>query len=228
LQLNILYEDNHLVAVNKQPGHIVQGDKTGDEPLSEKVKQYIKEKYNKPGAVFLGVIHRLDRPVSGVVLFARTSKSLQRMNEVFRNREVNKIYWAIVSPPPAQPEARLVHYLIKNEASNKSKAHEKAVPHALKSELEYKILSVSDRYTLLEVNPLTGRHHQIRAQLAAIGCHIKGDLKYGAPRSNKDASICLHARKLEFTHPVTDQPVTITAAPPSDPLWDHFNRLFPS
>jgi 23S rRNA pseudouridine1911/1915/1917 synthase len=228
LSLSILYEDNHLIAVNKQPGHIVQGDKTGDEPLSEKVKALIKEKYAKPGAVFLGVIHRLDRPVSGVILFARTSKALERMNEVFRSRQVTKTYWAIVSPPPSRPEAHLVHYMIKNEANNKSRAYETEVKNASKSELDYKMLASSDRYTLLEVNPLTGRHHQIRAQLSAIGCHIKGDLKYGAPRSNKDGSICLHARNLKFIHPVSGEHISITAPPPEDPLWNHFEAQFPS
>ena len=226
MQLKILYEDNHLVAVNKLPGDIVQGDKTGDIPLSEKVKAYIKEKYQKPGAVFLGVIHRLDRPVSGVVLFARTSKSLERMNEIFRNRQVTKTYWAVVDPPPAQNEGHLVHYMIKNEANNKSKAYEKEVKNSLRSELYYKTLAASDRYTLLEVTPITGRHHQIRAQLAAIGCHIKGDLKYGAPRSNRDASIHLHARRLEFTHPVSGNPNVITAPVPEDQLWNYFEGLF--
>jgi 23S rRNA pseudouridine1911/1915/1917 synthase len=226
--LSVLYEDNHLIAVNKLPGEIVQGDKTGDEPLSEKVKRYIGAKYAKPGAVFTGVIHRLDRPVSGVILFARTSKALERMNEMFRQREVTKTYWAVVAPPPAIPNGHLVHFLLKNEATNKSKAHLKEVPHSLRSELEYQTLASSDRYTLLEVNPLTGRHHQIRAQLAAIGCHIKGDLKYGSPRSNKDGSIHLHSRRLSFVHPVAKTPLTITAPPPSDPVWNYFSNLFPA
>ncbi|HEX5003461.1 MAG TPA: RNA pseudouridine synthase [Bacteroidia bacterium] len=225
VSLEILYEDNHLIAVNKSPGEIVQGDKTGDEPLCEKVKSWIKEKYSKPGAVFLGVIHRLDRPVSGIVIFAKTSKGLARMNEQFRNREVSKTYWAVVSPPPEKTESVLIHYLIKNESTNKSKAHIKEVNGSSKSELHYKVMGTSDRYTLLEVNPVTGRHHQIRAQLAAIGCSIKGDLKYGSPRSNRDASIHLHARKLTFNHPVSGEPVVITATPPSDPVWNYFSSL---
>jgi len=220
----ILFEDNHLIAVNKKPGEIVQGDKTGDEPLSERVKKYIKEKYKKPGEVFLGTIHRIDRPVSGVVLFARTSKALERMNELFREREVNKIYWAVVKNAPAEVEGHLVNYLIKDEAKNKSRAYDEPRKGALKCELDYKMLKKSDRYALLEIYPLTGRHHQIRVQLSKINCPIKGDLKYGSERSNPDGSIHLHARRLNFNHPVTKLPVEIIASPPSgDPLWSFFS-----
>jgi 23S rRNA pseudouridine1911/1915/1917 synthase len=218
-ELEILYEDNHLIAINKKAGDIVQGDKTGDEPLSEKVKKYIAEKFQKPGAVFLGTIHRLDRPVSGVVIFARTSKALERMNELFRNRKVEKTYWAIVQQPPDPPSGKLVHFLIKDESKNKSRASESDKNGGLRCELEYKIINRSDRYTLVEVNPLTGRHHQIRVQLSTIGAVIKGDLKYGAKRSNPDGSISLHARKLEFEHPVTKENMVIIAPVPDDTLW---------
>lgn len=217
--IEILYEDNHLIAVNKRSGDIVQGDKTGDKPLSEKIKEYIKVKYNKPGDVFLGVIHRLDRPVSGVVLFARTSKALERMNEQFRERNTEKIYWAIVQDAPENPAAKLIHYLTKDEAKNKSRAYNEERKGALKCELDYKIIARSDRYTMLEVHPVTGRHHQIRVQLSAIGAIIKGDLKYGAKRSNPDGSICLHARMLSFFHPVTKEKIVITAPVPQDNLW---------
>ena len=223
--LEILYEDNHLIAVNKRSGDIVQGDKTGDMPLSDKVKDYIKAKYTKPGEVFLGVIHRLDRPVSGVVLFARTSKALERMNEQFRERHTDKIYWAIVQDAPESPEGKLIHFLIKDESKNKSRAYTDERKGALRCELDYKFLSQSDRYTLLEVHPVTGRHHQIRVQLSSIGAIIKGDLKYGAKRSNPDGSICLHARKLSFNHPVTKEPVSITAPVPGDNLWQAFACL---
>ena len=215
----ILYEDNHLIAVNKKTGDIVQGDKTGDEPLGEEVKRYIKEKYNKPGEVFLGVIHRIDRPVSGVVLFARTSKALERMNEQFREREVEKVYWAIVQNPPVQESGNLVHFLIKDEAKNKSRAYSEERKGALRCELNYNTIKHSDRYTLLELHPLTGRHHQIRVQLSTIGCPIKGDLKYGAKRSNPDGSISLHARKLVFNHPVSKEKIEIIAPVPDDNLW---------
>ncbi|HMT29082.1 MAG TPA: RNA pseudouridine synthase [Bacteroidia bacterium] len=218
----ILFEDNHLIAVNKRPGDIVQGDKTGDEPLSEIIKRYIKEKYKKPGDVFLGTIHRIDRPVSGVVLFARTSKALERMNEQFREREVKKIYWAVVKNAPASENGTLLNYLIKDEAKNKSRAYDEPRNGALKCELEYTLLQKSDRYSLLEINPLTGRHHQIRVQLSKIGCPIKGDLKYGSERSNPDGSIHLHARKLIFNHPVTKEPVIILANPPKESLWSFF------
>ena len=223
--MQVLHEDNHLIAVNKLPGEIVQGDKTGDEPLSERVKAYIKQKYHKPGEVFLGTVHRLDRPVSGVVLFARTSKALERMNALFRDREITKIYWAVVVKPPQQPEGALQHFLIKNEQKNKSRAYDKPVKGALESVLKYRTLAVSDRYTLLQVSPLTGRHHQIRVQLAAIGCVIKGDLKYGAPRSNRDASIQLHARSIAFNHPVSGLPVQITAPVPAENLWQAFEKM---
>jgi 23S rRNA pseudouridine1911/1915/1917 synthase len=217
--IDVIFEDNHLIAVNKKASDIVQGDKTGDVPLSELVKKYLKEKYDKPGEVYCGVIHRLDRPVSGVVLFAKTDKALSRMNEMFRTREIQKTYWAITGEKPAQEHGRLVHWLKKNDKTNKSHATKFEVEGALKSETEYKLIAASERYFLLEVLPHTGRHHQIRVQLASMGCVIKGDLKYGAPRSNKDASICLHARKLEFVHPVKKEPVTIIANVPEDSLW---------
>lgn len=220
----VIYEDNHIIAVNKRPSDIVQGDKTGDTPLSEFVKQYIKEKYNKPGEVFLGTVHRLDRPVSGIVLFARTSKALSRLNEMFRSKEIQKTYWAVVKNKPQVPQGTLVHYLIKNEAKNMSKAFSREVKGGLRSELDYKLLCSLDNYHLLEVNPHTGRHHQIRVQLASMNSPIKGDLKYGFPRSNPDGSIHLHARKVEFIHPVKKEPVIITANPPHDVLWDEFMK----
>jgi 23S rRNA pseudouridine1911/1915/1917 synthase len=223
--LNVIFEDNHLIAINKKSSDIVQGDKTGDVPLSEHVKRYLKEKYNKPGEVYCGVIHRLDRPVSGVVLFAKTDKALSRMNEMFRTREITKTYWAIVGTKPEQDSGKLIHYLKKNEKTNKSHATNFEVKDSLKSETDYKLIASSDRYFLLEVVPQTGRHHQIRVQLATMGCIIKGDLKYGAPRSNKDASISLHARKLEFIHPVKKEPVTIIAEVPEDPLWKAFEKM---
>ncbi len=218
--LQVIYEDNHLLVVNKRPGDIVQGDKTGDIPLVEVCKQYIAEKYNKPGAVFLGVVHRLDRPTSGVVVFARTSKALARLNKLFSERKTQKTYWAAVKERPAKDSDRLVHYLKRNPKQNKSYAHEKEVADSKLAALSYKILEQLDRYTVLEIALETGRHHQIRSQLSAIGCPIKGDLKYGADRSNKDGSIHLHAYKLEFIHPVKKESLTLTALPPSDPLWD--------
>ncbi len=219
----ILYEDNHLIAVNKQPGEIVQGDKTGDVPLGESVKAYIKEKYQKPGAVFLGVIHRIDRPVSGVVLFARTSKALERMNKMFREKEIQKTYWAVVRNKPSDSSALLVRYLQKNEKLNKSFASLTPRQHALESTLEYSLIASSDTYHLLEVKPHTGRHHQIRVMLADIGCPIKGDLKYGFNRSNADGSIHLHARAVDFIHPVSGEAIHIEAkAPLQDPLWNFF------
>lgn len=225
--MEVLYEDNHIIAVNKTCNEIVQGDKTGDTPLSETVKAYIKEKYNKPGEVFLGVTHRLDRPTSGVVLFARTSKALTRLNEMFKSHEqIRKTYWAIVQGTPKVPEARLENYLIRNEAQNKSYISTPPKPSpqgrdkdAKLAVLTYKTLVKGDHYTLLEINLETGRHHQIRCQLAAIGCPVKGDLKYGAKRSNPDGGICLHARQIEFIHPVSKQNICITAPVPDDALW---------
>lgn len=218
--MTVLYEDNHIIAVNKTCNEIVQGDKTGDTPLSEIVKAYIKEKYNKPGEVFLGVTHRLDRPTSGVVLFARTSKALTRLNEMFKSHEqIKKTYWAIVQGAPKVSEARLENYLVRNESQNKSYIAKLGVKDAKLAVLTYKTLVLGDHYTLLEVNLETGRHHQIRCQLAAIGCPIKGDLKYGAKRSNADGGISLHARQIEFIHPVSKQHICITAPVPDDALW---------
>ena len=232
--MTVLYEDNHIIAVNKTCNEIVQGDKTGDTPLSEIVKAYIKDKYNKPGEVFLGVPHRLDRPTSGVVLFARTSKALTRLNEMFKEKSIGsnqqqsikKTYWAIVQGEPKQPEARLENYLVRNEAQNKSYIVEgRKSKDAKLAILNYRTLAKGDHYTLLEVNLETGRHHQIRCQLAAIGCPVKGDLKYGAKRSNPDGGICLHARKIEFVHPVSKQDICITAPVPNDATWQRFNEL---
>lgn len=222
---DILYEDNHIIAVNKKPSQIVQGDKTGDAPLSDFVKQYIKENYGKPGEVFLGTVHRIDRPVSGVVLFARTSKALTRLNELFRTKEIQKTYWAVVRERPLAEAGTLVHYLKKNEAQNRSKAYETETAGALRSELDYKLIASSAAYFLLEINPHTGRHHQIRVQLSSMGCPIKGDTKYGFKRGNEDASIHLHARSVEFVHPVTKQKVTIIAKAPNEVLWNEFSRL---
>lgn len=215
----ILYEDNHLIAVNKRSGDIVQGDKTGDEPLSEILKRYLKEKYNKPGNVFCGVIHRLDRPTTGVVLFARTSKALARMNKQFSEKQVQKTYWAVVKERPPETQATLTHWLRKNQPQNKSYASPHEKPGSKKAVLSYTHLSSSDNYHLLEVLPRTGRHHQIRVQLSTIGCPIKGDLKYGFARSNKDASIHLHARALEFVHPVNKEKMRLVAPVPADPVW---------
>jgi 23S rRNA pseudouridine1911/1915/1917 synthase len=219
----VLYEDNHYIIVNKRPSEIVQGDKTGDVPLSDVVKEYIRVKYNKPGAAFLGVAHRIDRPVSGLVIFARTSKGLARINEMLRQHQLSKKYWAVVAEKPPETEGQLEHFLAKNEKQNKSYVCTEDAPRAKNALLKYRILGSSDRYYLLEVELLTGRHHQIRAQLAAIGCPIKGDLKYGFPRSNQDASIHLHARSLAFLHPVSKQRLEIVAPPPEgDPLWQYF------
>ena len=218
--LQILHEDNHIIVVNKRVGDIVQGDKTGDKPLSDVVKEYIKEKYQKPGEVFLGVVHRLDRPTSGIVVFARTSKALTRLNELFANRETQKTYWAVVKNKPEKDHDALVHYLKRNEKNNTSKAHLKEVPESKKANLDYKIIKTLDNYFALEINLYTGRHHQIRAQLAAIGCPIKGDLKYGFDRSNPDGGIHLHARKLVFIHPVSKETLEIIAPTPKDAIWN--------
>ena len=220
--MEILYEDNHIIAVNKKSSDLVQGDKTGDEPLSEKVKSYIKKKYEKPGAVFLGVTHRLDRPVSGVLLFARTSKALTRLNKMFLEKEVKKTYWAIVKEKPQQETDTLNHYIVRNQKKNKSFAYEKEVKNSKLASLAYKLIASADNYYLLEIDLHTGRHHQIRCQLAKIGCPIKGDLKYGFPRSNPDGGISLHSRKIEFVHPVQKEQVSIIANPPKDSLWDYF------
>lgn len=223
--LKVLYEDNHLIAVLKKPSDLVQGDKTGDTALDNEVKKYLAEKYSKPGEVFLGVVHRLDRPVSGVVLFARTSKALSRMNELFRKQEVKKTYLAIVKERPPAEDQTLIHYLKKNEKQNKTYVYDQEVKGSLRSALTYRIAGRSDRYFLLEIDLHSGRHHQIRAQLAKIGCPIKGDLKYGAQRSNEDGSICLHARKIEFTHPVSKSAVSITAPLPDVDAWRLFKNL---
>ena len=218
--LQVLFEDNHIIVVNKRVGDIVQGDKTGDKPLSEVVKEYIKEKYNKPGEVFLGVVHRLDRPTSGIVVFARTSKALTRLNETFKNKENKKTYWAVVKNCPPKEVDTLVHYLTRNSKNNTSKAHIKEVPNSKKSSLSYSILSKLDNYFSLEIDLHTGRHHQIRCQLAAIGSPIKGDLKYGFNRSNPDGGIHLHARKLILKHPVTKEFINLIAPTPDDVIWN--------
>ena len=218
--LQILYEDNHIIAVNKRPSDIVQGDKTGDAPLSDFVKQYIKEKYNKPGDVFVGTVHRIDRPVSGIVLFAKTSKALTRLNQMFQSKEIQKTYWAVVKNKPKNIKGKLIHYLKKNEAKNMSRAYEKEQQGALRSELDYELILSLDNYHLLEITPHTGRHHQIRVQLSSMTCPIKGDIKYGFDRTNKDASIHLHARKIEFIHPVKKEPITIIAPPPNEVIWN--------
>ncbi len=222
---DILYEDNHIVAVNKKPSQIVQGDKTGDAPLSDFVKAYIKEKYAKPGEVFLGTVHRIDRPVSGVVLFARTSKALTRLNEMFKNKEIQKTYWAVVKEKPEQEAATLIHFLKKNEAKNRSFTHSEGTAGALRCELDYKVIAKSTNYFLLDIKPHTGRHHQIRVQLSAIGCPIKGDVKYGFRRSNEDASIHLHAKSVDFLHPVSKLPIHIEAPTPREVLWDEFTKM---
>jgi 23S rRNA pseudouridine1911/1915/1917 synthase len=223
--MRIVYEDNHIIIVYKESGEIVQGDKTGDTPLSETVKEYIKEKYQKPGAVFLGVVHRLDRPVSGLVVFARTSKALTRLNNMFRDGEVHKTYWAIVESEKLRVKseefATAEHWLTRNEQQNKSYAYDHEVPRSKKAILRYRVIGHSDRYSLVEVQLLTGRHHQIRCQLSAIGCPIKGDLKYGAPRSNPDGSISLLSHRVEFIHPVSKEPIVVESPLPADPLWSH-------
>ena len=230
--MRVVYEDNHIIIVYKESGEIVQGDKTGDTPLSEIVKSYIKDKYQKPGAVFLGVVHRLDRPVSGLVVFARTSKALTRLNKMFAGNEVHKTYWAIVQENGNKKQESadgewytLEHWLVRNEQQNKSYAYDHEVPHSKKATLRYRIIGHSDRYTLVEVRLLTGRHHQIRCQLSTIGLPIKGDLKYGARRSNPDGSISLLSRHVEFIHPVSKEPVVLDSPLPDDPLWTNMKLI---
>lgn len=218
--LQVLHEDNHIIVINKRVGDIVQGDKTGDEPLSDVVKSYLKEKYNKPGGVFLGVVHRLDRPTTGIVVFAKTSKALTRLNETFKNRETQKTYWAVVKNQPPKETDTLIHFLKRNPKNNTSKAHSKEVPDSKKASLTYKIIKKLNNYFVLEIDLQTGRHHQIRAQLQAIGCPIKGDLKYGFDRSNPDGGIHLHARKLVLTHPVTKEVHYFVASVPKDVIWN--------
>lgn len=220
--MEVVYEDNHIIIVNKSCSEIVQGDKTGDKPLSEKVKEYLKDKYAKPGNVFCGVVHRLDRPVSGLVVFAKTSKALARLNNMFKDKEVKKTYWAIVADKPRNDEAVLEDYLVKNERQNKSYAHPNPVQGSKKAILDYRVIGKSDRYYLIEVHLHTGRHHQIRCQLANIGCPIRGDLKYGARRSNPDGGISLHARHIEFVHPVSHITVSVTAPVPDEGVWKAF------
>ena len=223
--LKVLYEDNHIIAVQKVAGDLVQADKTEDETLADKVKAYIKKKFNKPGDVYLGIIHRLDRPVGGVIVFARTSKALVRMNKLFQDKQIQKTYWAIVESKPPEIEETLIHYLKKNQEKNKSRGYDKQVKGGKRAELDYKLLGRSKNYYYLEIDPKTGRHHQIRVQLCTIGCIIKGDVKYGGKRTNRDGSIHLHARSISFIHPIQDKPLTITANPPSDPLWDEMLTL---
>ena len=217
--MQVVYEDNHIIIVYKESGEIVQGDKTGDEPLAEKVKAYLKEKYAKPGLVFLSIVHRLDRPVSGLVMFARTSKALTRLNDMFRHGDIHKTYWAVVQDKPEESEGTLEHWLTRNEKQNKTYAYYHEVPGSKKAILNYRMIGQTERYYLLEINLLTGRHHQIRCQLAEMGCPIKGDLKYGARRSNPDGSISLLAHRLEFIHPVKKEPIVVESPLPDDPLW---------
>ena len=221
--MEVVYEDNHIIIINKASGEIVQGDKSGDTPLADLVKDYIKRKYNKPGNVFLGVVHRLDRPVSGLVVFARTSKALTRLNDMFRNGDIHKTYWAITRNRPPEEEATLTHWITRNTQQNKSYAADREKPNSKKAMLRYRLIGCTDNYYLLEVQLMTGRHHQIRCQLAHIGCPIKGDLKYGAQRSNPDGSICLHARRVEFVHPVTKQTIVAEAPLPTLPPWNAFS-----
>lgn len=223
--LLVLYEDNHLIAVKKEPGSIVQSDKTGDETLAEEVKAYIKRKYKKPGDVFLGIVHRLDRPVGGVIVFARTSKALTRMNELFREKKISKTYWAIVEEKPPREDGQLVNWLKKNQEKNRSRAYDIEVKDSKKAELTYRLMGRSKHYYYIEVHPKTGRHHQIRVQLAHLGCKIKGDVKYGAKRTNKDGSIHLFARSLSFIHPVKKEKLIIRSNPPMDPLWNEMINL---
>ncbi|WP_419033745.1 RluA family pseudouridine synthase [Dysgonomonas gadei] len=223
--MTVLYEDNHIIIVNKTVSEIVQGDKTGDKPLSEIVKEYLKEKYNKPGNVFCGVTHRLDRPTSGIVVFSKTSKALPRLNDMFKNKEISKTYWAVVKNAPKQPEGTLKHYLVRNEKQNKSYAYDTEKPDSKQAILHYKLIARSDKYSLLEIDLETGRHHQIRCQLAKIGSPIKGDLKYGAERSNPDGGISLHARKISFIHPVSKELIEVTAPVPEDNLWQALEAI---
>lgn len=223
--MQVIYEDNHIIIVSKRSGEIVQGDKTGDKTLADDVKQYIKKKYAKPGNVFLGVVHRLDRPVWGLVVFAKTSKALSRLNDMFRTGDVHKTYWAITQNCPDEPEATLTDWIRRNEKQNKSYAYDREVPDSKKAVLHYKVIGRSDNYTLVEVNLMTGRHHQIRCQLANIGCPIKGDLKYGARRSNPDGSISLLARRIEFVHPVSKERISVEAPLPDDKLWHEMRML---
>ena len=218
--LKVLFEDNHIVIVNKRSGDITQGDRTGDKPLSDVVKEYIKDKYNKPGDVFLGVVHRLDRPTSGVIIFARTSKALERLNKMLRDKTINKTYWAVVKDAPKKEKQTLVNYLKKNPKNNKSSVFTKEIDGSKKATLHYQVLKKLDNYSLLEIDLETGRHHQIRAQLSSIGFPIKGDLKYGFNRSNKDGSIHLHARKIEFIHPVSKEQISIIAPTPNEVIWN--------
>lgn len=226
MQLQVLFEDNHLIAINKPAGYLVQGDETGDATLADAVKHYIKLRYNKPGDVFLGVVHRLDRPVSGVLLYARTSKGLTRMNELFRNREIEKTYWAVVSEQPKDLEGQLVHYITKDKEKNRSKAFDfqsRRATGTKRAELNYRLKARLGGHVLLEVQPKTGRPHQIRVQLSKIGLPIRGDVKYGAPATNRDGSIHLHSRSLSFIHPVKKERVTITAEPPTEDIWNLFS-----
>lgn len=220
--MQILYEDNHIIAVNKYPGELVQADKSGDTALDAEVKQYIKEKYDKPGDVFLGVVHRLDRPVSGVVLFARTSKALARLNKMFQEHTIQKTYWAITKNRPPEESGELIHHLLRDSIKNKSSVHVSPKRGTKEARLTYELIGMTNQYHLLQINLKTGRHHQIRAQLAKIACPIKGDLKYGFPRSNPDGGIHLHARSVQFTHPVTQKDTKIVGSPPNDPLWQEF------
>lgn len=222
--MKVVYEDNHIIIVNKESGEIVQGDKSGDQPLSEFVKAYIKQKYNKPGNVFLGVTHRLDRPVSGLVVFARTSKALARLNDMFRNGDIHKTYWAITQNCPEPSEGTLTHWITRNTQQNKSYAHDREVPNSKQAILNYRLIGKTDNYHLLEIQLMTGRHHQIRCQLSHIGSPIKGDLKYGAKRSNPDGSISLHARRIEFVHPVTKETINVEAPLPTLPPWNAFGQ----
>lgn len=226
--MNILYEDNHIIVINKQNSEIVQGDKTGDLSLDREIKSYLKTKYKKPGNVFLGVVHRLDRPVSGVVVFARTGKALARLNALFKEKQVEKIYWAIVKENPPRHSDSLLHYLVRNTKQNKSYAHDNEVPDSKEGLLDYEILAKSDKYYLLKIILHTGRHHQIRVQLSKIGCPIKGDIKYGFPRTDKNGGISLHARSISFNHPVKKEPVHIVADPPDEPLWNAFKKMVQS